>query len=156
MNCQDLEYNDDRGLQYKLHYNFNYLIINLLSSRVGYTSGEKEQRDFGFFLEFGLPYYVNLSPSDLTFWSNRNDPASDLEVQREMQKYISGQNYFAVQGGLGCYWNFMDKIGLSIRAVRVAGLRDALNTIANPHGFINNSNPRSAYNVSVGLSFCVF
>jgi hypothetical protein len=153
---KDLKYKDSLGLRYEMNFNYDYFVINPASLRFGYksrTGDEPKAKDYQGFIELSMPYHINISNTNLTYISNvKNNEEEDLIVQSELQKYIIGNNYFGFKFGAGGMYHFFDKAALTLRAGYDLGFKDVITTQANAHGFINNTNKRTAWNGSIGVA----
>jgi hypothetical protein len=153
---RDLTYQDSLGLKYEMNYNYDYFIINPLSGRFGFKkrgNDKAEKWDWAAFLELSMPYHINISNTNLTYTSNvKNNAEEDLVVESELKKYLIGSNYFSFRFGAGGMLHFGENIALTLRGSRTLGFRDVIDTQANAHGFINNTNKRTTWNGSIGIA----
>lgn len=153
---RDLKYQDSLGLKYEMNYNYDYFIINPLSGRFGIKSrgnDKADKWDWAGFIEFSMPYHINISNTNLTYTSNvKNNEEEDLIIESELKKYIIGSNYFGFKFGFGGMLHFGENVALTLRGSRTLGFRDVIDTQANAHGFINNTNKRNAWNGSISVT----
>jgi hypothetical protein len=156
----DLAYNDVKGLKYQVRYDYDYVVVNPLSGSLGFDSRGSNQPDNGdwqIFAEVSLPFYVNINKSNLEYFSNvKNNAEEDPQIKAELKKYLKGKDFFAVKYGLGGSYSFSENLAIMGRASYSIGLKDALETLANGHGFIDNPNNRNAWNFSLGVTVKCF
>jgi hypothetical protein len=153
---KDVKYQDSLGLKYEMNFNYDYFMINPLSGRFGYSTKGNDKAVAGNwqgFIELSMPYYINISNSNLTYTSNvKNNADEDLIVESELKKYLLGENYLGFKFGIGGMIHFSENIALTLRGSRTIGFKDVIATQSNPHGFINNTNSRNSWQASIGIS----
>ncbi len=141
-------YNDVKGLNYKIDFKFNYVNVGVL---------------FKFYPVEGLyvgagPYVaLNVTCDAITYSSNGAEVAAqtglyfepDIVQQKFLKQALEGKNYFQTLFGAGYEFNN----GISIAFKYHLGLSDALETKENGFRFIENKNKTNAFSLSLGYSF---
>lgn len=144
----DLNYDDIKGLQYKIHFGYNYLNIG---AQLKYYPVE------GFYIGAGPYVGFNLTPDNISYTSNSQELfadsgayfESDATVEKVLKESFTGKNHFSVMFSTG--YEFSSNI--SIGARYSLGLTDAVATEENGHRFSENKNICSSISLIIGYSF---
>ncbi|MDR2223115.1 MAG: PorT family protein [Flavobacteriaceae bacterium] len=144
----ELNYNDIKGLDYKVTFAYDYINIGVLFK---YYPVEK--------LYVGVGPYVafNINNKNITYSSNAASSLadsgvyviSDGAVQGILRESLTGKNYFYATAALG--YEINERFSVNFRYSY--GLTDALATENNGHRYSENTNKVSSFMLGVGYSF---
>jgi len=144
----DLNYDDIKGLEYKIHFGFNYLNIG---GQFKYYPME------GFYIGAGPYVGLNLTSDNISYSSNSQELFAnsgayfepDATVEKVLKESLTGKNHFYLMFSVG--YEFSSN--LSIGARYALGLTDALATEENGHRFSENKNISNSLSLIIGYSF---
>lgn len=148
MQGTDLNYKDNKGLQYKMTFGYSY--INVGASFKYYPIE-------GFYVGVGPYVGFNLDSNNIKYTSNAQQVFGnsgvyfepDANVQKVLKESLTGKNYF--YGMLSAGYEFSSN--LSVGARYTLGLTDALTTEENGHRYSENKNKMNSISLIIGYSF---
>jgi len=133
------QYEDVDGLQYDI--NFKYSFLNISPMFKFYTM-------HGLYATAGAQLGIIVNRSALTYISNQPELGPDLQIQQSLREVLKGNNNVSIVLGAGYDLPF----GLSANVKWVYGISDAIETLANGFYFIENKNPASSFQVTIGYA----
>lgn len=144
----DFAYDDVKGLNYNIRYNYHYLNAGFLLKYYPFE---------GLYVGAGPFFGFNLSKDDLTYTSNGAEMMQrsgvyfepDAVVQRVLKESFKGKDYFYLGFALG--YEFEN--GLGIGARYHLGLSDVMATEDNGHRFRDTKNKLSGVALQVSYRF---
>ncbi|MFD2940272.1 outer membrane beta-barrel protein [Flavobacterium notoginsengisoli] len=144
----DLNYEDIKGLKYKMTFAFNYINVGAQLKFYPYK---------GFYIGAGPYVGFNISGDNIKYSSNAQEIfaesgvpfETDANVQKVLRESLSGKNYF--YGMLAAGYEFSSNF--SIGARYTIGLSDALMTEENGHRYSENKNKVNSISLIIGYSF---
>ena len=139
----NFRYEDVEELQYDINFNYGHLNI---------TPMVKFYMVHGLYASVGPQLGIVINRSALTYTSNMPELGPDLQIQQSLREVLKGNNSVAVVLGAG----YDTPFGLSINARWVYGLSDAIETQANGFYFIENKNPSSSFQLTLGYHIPFF
>lgn len=146
----DFHYSDNEGLEYDLNLKYHYL--NLLPLFVKVSPFHNAGRFLsGFNLGVGPQIGINLTPTNLTYKSNKPDLGPDLQIQQNLRGVLKGKLDLSAALGLG--YELKGKLPITIEARANLGLTDTFETLANGYNFIENRNQAMNFSLSIGYCF---
>jgi len=139
----NFHYEDIEELTYDINFNYGHLNI---------TPMVKFYPVHGLYASVGPQLGIVIDRSALTYTSNQPELGPDLQIQQSLREVLKGNNSVAVVLGAGYDMPF----GLSVNARWVYGLSDAIETLANGFYFIENKNPPSNFQLTLGYHIPFF
>ena len=136
-------YEDIEELQYDIRFHYSFLHI---------TPMVKFYTVHGLYASVGPQLGIIINRSSLTYTSNQPDFGPDLQIQQSLREVLKGNNHVGIVLGAG----YDTPLGLNINARWVYGLSDAIETQANGFYFIENKNPSSSFQVTIGYHIPFF
>ncbi|MFD1602135.1 porin family protein [Flavobacterium artemisiae] len=144
----DVNYEDKKGLKYKMSFNYSYINIGL---QFKYYPVE------GFYLGVGPYLSFNIAGDNIKYTSNAQEVFADsgvyfepdANVQKVLKESFTGKNYFS--GVLSAGYEFSSN--LSIGARYSLGITDAMKTEENGHRYSENKNKINSISLIIGYSF---
>lgn len=136
-------YEDIEELQYDMQFNYSFLNI---------TPMVKFYTVHGLYASVGPQLGIIINRSSLTYTSNQPDFGPDLQIQQSLREVLKGNNHVGIVLGAG----YDTPWGLNINARWVYGLSDAIETQANGFYFIENKNPASSFQLTLGYHIPFF
>lgn len=144
----DLNYEDIKGLKYKMTFGYSYINIG---AQFKYYPIEKLYIGFGPYISF------NIASDNIKYTSNSQEIFAnsgvyfepDANVQKVLKESLTGKNYFS--GMLSAGYEFNSN--LSIGARYTLGFTDALTTEENGHRYSENKNKINSISLIIGYSF---
>lgn len=152
----DLEYNDIKGLKYKIYLDYDHVVLNLFSVKLDLNSIIRDAHDaaqdrFRGSIEVAFPVFgFNFNPKQLFYTSNTKNLTEDLYIQNALRELLVGQSNISGKFSASLQWEW-DNIGICARYAFNLGVRDVLETRANGYGFAETRNVQYAHNVTIGV-----
>lgn len=144
----DLNYEDIKGLKYKINFGYSYLNVG---AQLKYYPVE------GFYLGVGPYVGFNIASDNIKYSSNSQEIFAssgayfepDANVQKVLKESLTGKNYF--YGLLSAGYEFNSNFSVGVRYT--LGLTDALATEENGHRYSENKNKINSISLIIGYSF---
>lgn len=144
----DLNYEDIKGLKYKMTFGYSYISIG---AQFKYYPVE------GLYVGFGPYVSFNIASDNIKYTSNAQEIFADSDtyfepdanVQKVLKESLTGKNYFS--GMLSAGYEFSSNLSIGVRYT--LGLTDALTTEENGHRYSENKNKINSFSLIIGYSF---
>lgn len=138
-NGGSFHYEDIDGLEYEIRFKYSYLNISPML---------KFYTVHGLYATAGAQLGIVVNRSSLSYTSNQPELGPDLQIQQSLREVLKGNNNISVVLGAGYDLPF----GLSLNAKWIYGISDAIETLANGFYFIENKNPSSSFQMTIGYA----
>jgi len=136
-------YEDVEDLAYDIKFHYSYLNVSPMV---------KFYTVHGLYATAGAQLGIIINRSALTYTSSQPELGPDLQIQQSLREVLKGNNNVALVLGAG----YDLPLGLSVNAKWVYGISDAIETQANGFYFIENKNPGSSFQVTIGYAIPFF
>lgn len=148
MQGTDLEYQDRKGLNYTMSFDYSYINVG---AQFKYYPVE------GFYIGAGPYVAFNVKSDNVKYTSNAQQVFADsgvyfepdANVEKVLKESFTGKNYFYGTFSLGYEFNS----NFSVGARYMLGLTDALMTEENGHKYTEKKNKNNAFSIILGYSF---
>jgi len=137
----DFEYQDNRDLEYRMQFRYDYINISPMV-KLNLVAGS-------LYVIGGAEFGINLSGEKITYTSNMSETVPDLQIQTSLREVLKGQSNVAATLGLGV--ELLDS-RLHLEARYSYGFKDVMETLPNSYYFAEMRNRMSYAQVSVGWS----
>ena len=144
----NLNYDDIKGLNYKMSFNYSYINTGLLLKYYPFNN---------FYIGAGPYLGLNIDRENIVYSSNGQTIGEksgvyfepDAVVQKVLKEDLKGNDYFYFMFGMG--YEFENKISLGLRYN--LGITDGLETQENGQRYIENLNKINSFSFSIGYTF---